>query len=87
MSQLDRFLNEIQIAKTPRSAIPAHDLLYRTAKVDVDEVRLEHIRHERRSIAHRIRLRTKDLYADGMFFCAELQLRDGRRILPPDSLR
>src|SRR5471032_1475930 len=46
-------LYEPEIPEAPRPAIAFHHFLDRAAEVDVDELGLKHIGHERGSLAHR----------------------------------
>ena len=70
----DDVLHEVHIAKATRSAVPLHDLLDRTSEVDIDEVRAEEIRYQRRSFAHRLGGRPKNLDPDRPFVLAEPEM-------------
>ena len=64
-------LHKVHIAKAARSAVPLHDLLDRTSEIDIDEIWTEEIRHQRRSITHRLGVRPENLDPDRPFVLAE----------------
>ena len=71
---LDDALDQVHVPEASRAPVPLHDLLYRTPKVDVDEVRPEQVRHQGRGLPHGLGVRPEDLDADGPLVLVESQV-------------
>jgi hypothetical protein len=82
----DDLLHQVEIAQAARAAVPPHDLLDRAAEVDVDELRLEHVGHEPRRLAHRDRVGAEDLDADRALVGPEGELVERRLVLAANPL-
>ncbi len=80
----DDRLDQAEILETAGSTVALHDLLYRTAEIDIDEFRLEHIRNEPRGVAHRGSFGPKNLYADRALICPKTKLGERSFILSPN---
>ena len=77
-------LHEIEILETTGAAVATDDLLDRAAEVDVDELGLENVRHERGRFAHRGGVGAEDLDANRPLVGPEAELVDGGGVLAPD---
>ena len=73
----DDLLHERQVLQTTRSAIPAHDLLHRTAKIDVQKIRPVHVFDQRRGFRHGPRVGPKNLNANGALRLMEAKVVPG----------
>src|SRR5438445_978241 len=61
----DDGLDQAEVLQAPRPAVVFHDLLDRTAEVDVDEVRLADLRHHRGRARHDCGIGAIQLNPDG----------------------
>src|ERR1019366_5727067 len=83
---LDDLLHEPEILEASGSAVAPHDLLHRATEVDVDQLRLKHVRNERRGFTHRARLASEDLHADRPLIGPEPQLAQRGLVFPANPL-